>query len=462
MNDSMVRTLLGIAGVLVIALLLGMFPGPAGGVALASAAVFCVMACRMKYLQTPTYRQEPEPSDGSLLALARLWHRVVERLRPDANLLNSYSSETFSYGVCVLDREFHVVWCNASSADHFGVRAESAIGRPFNGAARLAAYVAAGDFTKPLQVEGACNEGTVLSVSLVPYLRSQWLLLSRDVTADACSEAARRNGVADALHELCTPVTVLAGYLDTIGRIKLDSRRSKEYLRAMEEQCRRMQRTIEDLLDLWTLESATMMPRHDRVPVGAMLSRIRQDAEALSRGQHRIHLNAEAGVELLGTEGELASAFGNLALNAIRYTPSGGEVRLLWRATADGAEFSVEDTGIGIAAEHIPRLTERFYRVNRDFSRDRGGTGLGLAIVKDVLDRHQATLVIESKPGIGSCFRARFPAHRVLLPATPAPAIAEAEARADEQGAVASASTSPAYGSRVVVPFRDTGTARAH
>jgi signal transduction histidine kinase len=181
------------------------------------------------------------------------------------------------------------------------------------------------------------------------------------------------------------------------------------------------------------LGSESALPRYDRVAVGPLLVKLTQDAQALSRGEHRVLLDAQPGVEVLGTESEIASAFGNLVVNAIRYTPPGGEVRLSWRATADGAEFAVQDNGIGIADEHIPHLTERFYRVNRELSRKRGGTGLGLAIVKDVLDRHQAALAIESQPGIGSCFRARFPAHRVLLTAAPAAGL-EAGLPASEPG----------------------------
>ena len=421
MNDGMVRVLLGIAGVLCVALLLGLVSGPAGGLALGSAALFCVLACRMHWLQSTRARYQPPAADGLKPALKRAWNWALAGLRPEEHAGLFPGSGSDSYGVCVLDRQFHVLWCNATSAAHFGIRPESAAGHPFDHAAELSAYVAAGDFAKPLQIGTAFNAEAVLSISLVPYLKSQWLLLSRDVTLDARSESARRNGVADALHELCTPVTVLAGYIDTISRLKLDPWRSKEYLQAMEQQCRRMQRTIEDLLDLWTLQSTPKLPRHDRVAVGAMLAGVRRDMEALSGGRHRILLEAQAGVELLGAEGEIASAFRNLATNAIRYTPPGGEVRLLWRATADGAEFTVADTGIGIASDHLPRLTERFYRVDREYSRKCGGTGLGLAIVKDVLTRHQAALVIESRPGIGSRFCARFPAHRVAVHATPAP-----------------------------------------
>jgi two-component system phosphate regulon sensor histidine kinase PhoR len=235
--------------------------------------------------------------------------------------------------------------------------------------------------------------------------------------AAAKLETVRRECIANASHELRTPLTVLLGFIETARDLKLDPSLSRNYLDLMEEQCKRMQRIIEDLLQLSTLESAPESPANERMNVRALLARIRTDAEGVSAGRHRIVLDAEDGFDLLGAEREIASAFGNLAGNAVRYTPPGGVVRLLWRASAKGAAFSVEDTGIGIEKQHIPRLTERFYRIDRDHSRQSGGTGLGLAIVKQALLRHQATLEIESNPGKGSRFTARFSPHRVI-PAT--------------------------------------------
>jgi two-component system phosphate regulon sensor histidine kinase PhoR len=185
----------------------------------------------------------------------------------------------------------------------------------------------------------------------------------------------------------------------------------------MAEQSKRMQRIVDDLLTLSTLESAPSPSLDERVRVVPLLARLRADAVALSGGKHRIALDATGDFDLLGAEDEIASAFGNLVSNAIRYTPDGGEVRMSWRASDGAAEFAVEDSGVGFAPEHIPRLTERFYRVDRGRSRATGGTGLGLAIVKHILNRHQATLDIHSVPGKGSRFAVRFPARRVV-PAT--------------------------------------------
>jgi two-component system phosphate regulon sensor histidine kinase PhoR len=205
--------------------------------------------------------------------------------------------------------------------------------------------------------------------------------------------------------------------------LRLDPARARNYLGMMEDQAGRMQRIIDDLLTLSALESAPEPARDERIPMQRLLERLRADAEALSAGRHRIILDAQGDFDLLGAESEIAGALSNLVTNAIRYTPAGGEIRLLWQACAEGASFAVEDTGIGIEPEHIPRITERFYRVDRGRSRETGGTGLGLAIVRHALLRHQANLDIESKPGRGSRFTARFPARRVVA-AQPASGVA--------------------------------------
>jgi two-component system, OmpR family, phosphate regulon sensor histidine kinase PhoR len=215
------------------------------------------------------------------------------------------------------------------------------------------------------------------------------------------------------VHELGTPLTVVLGYLHAAREAESHSARAHDYFDRIERQCERMQRIISDLLHLSMLGALPEAPRDKHVDILEVLTQIQGGAHALSQGCHRIVLDAQAGFDLLGAETELARALNNLVSNAIRYTPHGGEVRLIWRASTQGAEFVVEDTGIGIATEHITRLTERFYRVARQRSPDSGGAGLGLAIVKSVLDRHQATLEIESVRGQGSRFTARFPAARV-------------------------------------------------
>jgi two-component system phosphate regulon sensor histidine kinase PhoR len=189
----------------------------------------------------------------------------------------------------------------------------------------------------------------------------------------------------------------------------------------MAPQAERMKRLIEDLLTLSALEHAPTPPAPQRVAVRPLLERARAEAEALSKGRHRISVAIDGLHDLSGAESEIASVFVNLVSNAVRYTPPGGEIRLRWQSDDYGAEFSVEDSGIGIEQEHIPRLTERFYRVDRSRSRETGGTGLGLSIVKHALARHNAALAIESSPGRGSRFSARFPATRLLTLAQKVP-----------------------------------------
>jgi signal transduction histidine kinase len=222
-------------------------------------------------------------------------------------------------------------------------------------------------------------------------------------------EPASHECIANVSHELRAPLTVMLGYVETVRDLELDASASRDYLDRMETQCRRMQGIMDDMLRLTALETAEPAAEQ-RVDMAGMLERIFSEAEALSAGRHRILVEVEGDFDLLGMERDIASAFGNLASNAVRYTPAGGRIRLIWRASAAGAEFIVEDNGIGVEKQHLPRLTERFYRVERERTR---GTGLGLAIVKQALMRHQATLDIESEPGRGSRFTARFPAQRM-------------------------------------------------
>jgi two-component system phosphate regulon sensor histidine kinase PhoR len=253
----------------------------------------------------------------------------------------------------------------------------------------------------------------VLALQLIPYGEAQKLLLARDVTQEERIETMRRDFVANVSHELRTPLTVLVGFLETVRELKLDPQRTRDYLGMMQEQSARMHRIIEDLLTLSMLESAPP-PAGERERIRPLLERVRFDAEALSGGRHALSLEGSPALDILGSEAELSSAFGNLVTNAVRYTPAGGEVRVRWSDGAEGASFTVEDTGIGIAPEHLPRLTERFYRIDRSRSRETGGTGLGLAIVKHAVARHQATLDVESAPGAGSRFTIRFPPARTL------------------------------------------------
>ena len=316
-------------------------------------------------------------------------------------------------GVVILDAGNRIEWANDKAAAMLGLDARTDAGQPIGNLVRVPAFVEAlaAEGMQEVRIEGAAD--AALMLRLIPYAGAQKLVLCRDVTQAERVETMRRDFVANVSHELRTPLTVLVGFLETVRDLELEPQRTRDYLGMMREQSGRMQRIVDDLLTLSILESAPPPPE-ERVRVHPLLQRLLADAHALSAGRHTISISGNALLDIVGSEQELSSAFGNLVSNAVRYTPAGGKVRLAWRDGPEGPTFSVEDTGVGIPPEHIPRLTERFYRVDRGRSRETGGTGLGLAIVKHALARHQATLSIESTLGAGSRFSARFPAQRTL------------------------------------------------
>jgi two-component system phosphate regulon sensor histidine kinase PhoR len=364
---------------------------------------------------------DPPEAEGAWGEVFNALHRhrraTLKRRRELAQLIvrSRRGAQALPYGVAVLDADYRLDWCNAAAMNHLGLDPERDRRQPIVNIVRtpeFVEYLRAGDFSEPVRL-GAPGGRRTLSLQVVSFGDDEHLLLSQDVTGAAQVEAMRRDFVANVSHELRTPLTVLAGFLETIQDLKLDAARVRDYVGLMAPQAERMKRLIDDLLTLSVLEHAPPPPEAERVPLRALLERVRAEAEALSAGKHRITLQIGGDQDLLGAEREIASAFTNLATNAVRYTPAGGEVRLCWRSGSEGGEFSVEDSGIGIDPEHLPRLTERFYRVDRGRSRETGGTGLGLSIVKHALARHQAVLAIESTPGKGSRFSARFPATRL-------------------------------------------------
>jgi two-component system phosphate regulon sensor histidine kinase PhoR len=252
----------------------------------------------------------------------------------------------------------------------------------------------------------------VLLLQIVSYGEDERLMHVKDVTQAERLDRMRQDFVANVSHELRTPLTVMSGFLETIRELKLDPTQREHYLSLMSDQSLRMLRIVEDLLTLSSLESAPP-PQDQRIMINALMARLREDAEALSAGRHKILMQAATGFDLLGSEFEIQSAFSNLVSNAVRYTPAGGEIRINWQADSTGGIFTVTDSGIGIEKTHLPRLTERFYRVDRGRSRETGGTGLGLAIVKHALMRHQSQLEIQSELGKGSRFSARFSSRRL-------------------------------------------------
>ena len=257
--------------------------------------------------------------------------------------------------------------------------------------------------------------GTV-SVHIRPYGDHMKLVLSQDVTERERNDSMRRDFVANVSHEIRTPLTVLSGFIETLGNLQLSGVEKKRVLELMAQQAQRMQTLVDDLLILAQIEGSPR-PAADRwVPVQRLLSQVQGTAEGLSAGRHGLTFTGGENAQLAGAETELHSAIGNLVSNAVRYTPSGGTVDVAWSLRPDGTgEMEVRDSGIGIPKEHLPRLTERFYRVDGSRSRDTGGTGLGLSIVKHVVQRHGGELDVRSEPGQGSSFKLLFPAVRVRV-----------------------------------------------
>lgn len=330
------------------------------------------------------------------------------------------AAEAMPDGIVMLDDKDRIEWCNAVAEAQLGVELERDRGQWLSYLLRQAQfneYLAAHNYREPLILKSNRKRDITLSIQLVPFGDAQKLLLVRDITQIERVENMRRDFVANVSHELRTPLTVVGGFLETLADAdSLDGEETRHFIQVMHGQTQRMHRLVEDLLTLSKLESGNGGLHEGRVDIPKLMETLYREAESLSDRRHCVNLDVQSQSGLLGNEDELRSAFGNLVSNAIRYTPEGGTISLLWKNTADGAAFSVSDTGIGIDAQHIPRLTERFYRVDRGRSRETGGTGLGLAIVKHILTRHQAKLEVESEPGEGSTFRFVFPAKRVIQP----------------------------------------------
>jgi len=319
--------------------------------------------------------------------------------------------------VVALDRELRIEWFNAATANLLGLKYPQDLG------AHLPNLVRAPRFTEWLRREGEeplldlpspLDEERRLNLRLIRYADDRSLLVVRDVSQLMRLEQVRSDFVANVSHELRTPLTVVHGYLDMI-----EPEQVPEYepiLHELRNQSRRMTQIVEDLLTLSRLEARNDLPQ-ERISMRPLLEALRREADALSHGQHTLVVELDDRHDLLGSTKELHSAFSNLVTNAVRYTPAGGRITLHWQHDTDGgARLAVTDTGQGIPAQHLPRLTERFYRVSTSRSRETGGTGLGLSIVKHVLQLHQARLEIRSEPGVGSTFACVFGGERLLEP----------------------------------------------
>ncbi|CAD5375909.1 sensory histidine kinase in two-component regulatory system with PhoB [Pseudomonas sp. OF001] len=328
------------------------------------------------------------------------------------------STAALKDGVVMLDRQGNLEWWNRAAGQLLGLKRKQDGGQPITNLVRhprFKEYFEQDNHREPLELPSPVDDHLRLQLQLTLYGNGEHLMLVRDVTRLHQLEQMRKDFVANVSHELRTPLTVLTGYLETLQDNVDDIQpRWRRALQQMQQQGARMQNLLNDLLLLARLEATDYPADSKPVAVDLLLLSIRGDAQALSADRHRISLEADAAVRLKGSESELRSAFSNLVFNAVKYSPEGGEIRIRWWADAAGAHLAVQDSGLGIEARHIPRLTERFYRVDASRSANTGGTGLGLAIVKHVLIHHRGQLQIDSTPGKGSTFTCHFPPAQVV------------------------------------------------
>jgi len=395
--------------------------GPVAGLALALATTIVLLFVQLSYLfrlgewlDHPHSSRLPDGWGAWTEVFARLY-----RLRRDDERNQDQLTEWLARfrqamkllpeGVAIMDDVLLLEWCNPATERHLGLTLEKDKGRRVTNLVRhpeFIDYIILGRYEQPLTLS---LRGRKLVVQIIPFENRRQILVTHDATETDRIEAMRRDFIANASHELRTPLTVIVGFLEiAMADPGLDERTRTAHLTLMTEQAERMQRLIEDMLTLSRLESDEYPLKRERVDVAWLIEGIANDARALSGGRHLVEVNVD-GPDIMGSPDELRSAFGNLASNAVRYTPAGGTIRLTWQRGPNDLRFEVCDTGIGIDEQHISRLTERFYRVDKSRSRETQGTGLGLAIVKHVLLRHGGKLSIRSTPGKGSVFTVSLP-----------------------------------------------------
>jgi len=375
------------------------------------------------WLQSPDLRHVPEGSG--------LWEDVYSNvLKYERNNtlkqteLNS-ALERFQIvanaipdGLVILSAANTIEWCTSHAEYQLGLNLETDKNLPIVNLLRSShfiAYLYNEVYDEPFKLKDIKSTESTLEIWLIPLATKQKLLISRDVTQIEKVDAMRRDFIANVSHELRTPLTVVGGFIETLSDMEGAIPESiRSYFGMMQDQTTRMRRLIEDLLTLSHIESNTQAPDNNPINMSMLMNMLLNDANALSQGKHSISAQTNPHFDLSGAVDELQSALGNLVSNAIRYTPEGGEIHISWQLRNNQGIFSVTDNGIGIDQQHIHRLTERFYRVDRGRSRETGGTGLGLSIVKHILTRHQAKLEITSEPGVGSTFSAVFPKARMI------------------------------------------------
>lgn len=379
------------------------------------------LARLVAWLRRNTEEQAPESGGqwGDAVALVlRLYRRKRYHKQRLLRVLRELRQSTAAMpdGVVVLNPQAEMLWFNRTAARLLNLRGRGDVGLRVENLVRypeFVHYLRSGDYGNPVVVRTTAGADLHISMQLVPYGAGQLLLLVRDVTRQARLEAMRKDFVANASHELRSPLTVISGYIETLAQDSGLDPALAGPLQEMQRQAQRMNAILSDLLELSKLEASDREVVGEPIDIAALLAQLRQDVLARPVHPAEVQLQVESAQQLLGDPAQIHSAFGNLVDNAAKYTPPSGSIAIRWWSDPDGGHLAVTDTGIGIAPEHIPRLTERFYRADPGRSRATGGSGLGLAIVKHVLQRHGATLEIDSTEGQGSRFICHFPTQRL-------------------------------------------------
>jgi len=395
--------------------------GLVAGLSLALAAAVTAIIVQLSYLQKlgewlehPQETRLPDGWGAWTEAFARLYHLRRDDKKHQAELTEwlarfRQAMHLLPEGVAIMDDVLFLEWCNPALERHLGLTMERDKGLRVTNLVRhpdFIDYIILGRYEQPLTL---AFRGRKIECRIIPFENRRQILVTHDATDTERIEAMRRDFIANASHELRTPLTVIVGFLEiAMADPGLDVTTRTAHLSLMTEQAQRMQRLIQDMLTLSRLESDEFPLKRERVDIKLLVESIAAEARALSGGRHMIEVAVD-GPDVMGSMEELRSAFANLASNAVRYSPNGGTIRLAWSRGPDALAFAVTDCGIGIDPEHIPRLTERFYRVDKSRSRETQGTGLGLAIVKHVLLRHGGKLTITSQTGKGSTFAATLP-----------------------------------------------------
>ena len=419
------------------------WPGALAGVVLAAALTWGIDAWRARRFLIWISKTNASTVPALRGAWGEAAYRTARALRAEqqqaqlsSQRLNDFLAaiQASPNGVLLLDPNGRIEWCNDIAADHFGIDPQRDLLQHVGNLVRepaFSAYYASKNHEREVKLIGRHNtpaHPVKLSVQLHPYGNGHQLMLSRDITALAQADAMRRDFVANVSHEIRTPLTVLAGFVETLQSLPLSEEERAKYLDMMATQSARMQTLVNDLLTLSRLEGSPLPGAGEAIDLRALMTQCEAEARGLSNLMHSaderpqtLRFGAAPMFDLTGSANELRSAVSNLTNNAVRYTPGGGLIEVQWQRLPDGgARLVVTDSGPGIAPQHLPRLGERFYRVDRSRSRESGGTGLGLAITKHVAQRHGGELQIRSELGHGSTFALEFPPQRVRAASTAA------------------------------------------